>query len=241
MLPRNTLNKRSIITALVVGCGGGVLMLGMLGCQDGPLYAMKHANPYFTRQWSRDEEIGVTDHTRREVLISLAETIDSLPAERQAFWSQHLDQIFQNDGSAEMRRLAVLAAGKSVDPGGISIIESGLDDENIKVRMEACRALGNRSEDQSASLLAATLGKTQNKDVRHAAIAALAKHPGEIANNALKLALQDYDPATQDLAIASLRESTGQDYGADPGVWIAALNGDPPEQPPVSSGLPSLF
>lgn len=213
------------------------------GCHDGPLYALKHTNPYFTmRQWKSDEEIGVTDHQRREELMSLAESIPGLPAERQVYWSSHLNQIFANDESAEMRRLSVLAAGKSIDPSMLGLIEKGLEDPNLKVRMEACRALGNRKEEQAARLLAKTVGASQDKDVRHAAIAALASHPGSIAADSLKLALKDRDPATQDLVIGSLRQNTGKDYGNDPETWVAALEGkEVPSKPTSGSGLGSFF
>lgn len=213
------------------------------GCHDGPLYALKHTNPYFTmRQWKADEQIGVTDHRRREELMSLAESIPNLPPDRQRYWSSHLTEIFNNDESAEMRRLAVLAAGKSSDAAMMGLIEKGLDDENLKVRMESCRALGNRQDEQAARLLAATVGKSQDKDVRHAAIAALARHQGPIAADSLKLALKDRNPATQALVIGSLRQSTGKDYGSDPETWIAALEGkDVPSQPNRGTGLGSFF
>ena len=194
------------------------------------------------RQWKHDEQIGVTDHQRREELLALVESMPTLPSDRQQFWSGHLEQIYANDESPEMRRLAVLAAGKSRAPAMIQLIEKGLEDDSLKVQMEACRALGNRSEEQAARLLAATVGKSQNKDVRHAAIAALASHPGEIAADSLKLALQERDPATRDLVIGSLRKSTGKDYGADPETWIAALNGkEVSEQPSSGSGLRTFF
>ena len=204
---------------------------------------MKKANPFFTmRQWARDEEIGITDHQRRLELQKLAEAMPQLPSERQQFWSTHLNQIFKNDESAEMRRLAVLAAGKSSDTAVLSLIEQGLEDENLKVRMESCRALGNRPEDAAAKLLATTVGKSQDKDVRHAAIAALANHPGAIASDSLKMALKDRDPATQSLVIGSLRQSTGKDYGSNAETWVAALEGkDVEEKPSQGLGLRSFF
>ncbi len=230
--------------------GGKSLVLSVLaagvaclatGCKDGPMYALKHANPYFTmRQWADDEKIGITDHQRREELQSLAESMPTLPPDRQQYWSSHLQQIFENDESPEMRRLAVLAAGKSSDASVLKLIEQGLSDDVIKVRMEACRALGNRTEDEAARLLASTIGSSQDKDVRHAAIAALAQHPGQIAADSLKLALQDRDPATQSLVIGSLRRSTGKDFGNDPETWIAALEGKPVDEKP-SGGLGSFF
>ncbi|WP_144059493.1 HEAT repeat domain-containing protein [Rhodopirellula sallentina] len=213
----------------------------MTGCKDGPMYALKHANPYFTmRQWAEDEKIGITDHQRREELQQLAESMPTLSPERQQYWSPHLKQIFENDESPEMRRLAVLAAGKSSDASVLGLIEEGLNDDVIKVRMEACRALGNRSEDDAARLLASTIGSSQDKDVRHAAIAALANHPGQIAADSLKLALQDRDPATQNLVIGSLRQSTGKDFGNNPETWIAALEGKEVEEKP-SGGFRSFF
>lgn len=212
------------------------------GCHDGPLYALKHTNPYFTRQWKSDEQIGVTDHRRCEELTSLAESMPSLRPDRQQFWSAHLSEIYNNDESAEMRRLAVLAAGKSSDPAMMGLIEKALDDENLKVRMESCRALGNRQDEQATRLLAATVGKSQDKDVRHAAIEALAEHSGPIAADSLKLALTDRNPATQALVIGSLRRSTGKDYGNDPETWIAALEGkEIPSQSNQGTGLRSFF
>ncbi|SMP50267.1 HEAT repeat-containing protein [Neorhodopirellula lusitana] len=207
------------------------------------MYALKQANPYFSmQQWKADQKIGITDHERREELMSLAESMPNLPADRQQYWSGHLKQIFENDESAEMRRLAILAAGKTNNAEMLKLVEKGLDDDNLKVRMEACRALGNRPEDEAARLLASTVGKSQDQDVRHAAITALAKHPGKIASDSLKLALQDRDPATQNLVIGSLRQSTGQDYGTDPETWIAALDGkDVPTKSNKGTGLGSFF
>ncbi len=211
------------------------------GCKDGPMYALKHTNPYFPmKQWASDEKIGVTDHQRRAELQSLANSMPNLAPDRQQYWSTHLEQIFQHDENAEMRRLAVVAAGKSSDPAMLKLIEQGLEDEVIKVRMEACRALGNRPEDEAARLLAVTVGKSQDQDVRHAAIAALSEHPGPIAADSLKLALQDRDPATQSLVIGSLRKSTGKDFGNDPQTWIAALDGKEVEEQP-RGGLRSFF
>lgn len=229
--------RRAFLVALIAGGTTGA----MSGCKDGPMYALKSMNPYYTMsQWARDKEIGVTDHQRRRELESLTKTMANLPVERQAYWSQHLEQIYANDESAEMRRLAVVAAGKSSDPAMLKLVEKGLSDDVIKVRMEACRALGNRREDEATRLLAETIGKSQNKDVRHAAINALAEHPGQVATNSLKLALEDRDPATQSLVISALRQNTGKDFGNDPETWIAGLDGKDVEQKP-RGGLGSYF
>ena len=146
-----------------------------------------------------------------------------MPQNRQVFWSGHLNKILDTDPSSEMRRLAISAAGKLRTASALPLIEKGLDDESIKVRMEACRSLGRRREPHAAQLLAKTVGGESNQDVRHAAIAGLGKHKNRISMDSLGIALNDRNPATRDLAINSLRNVTGKDFGNNPERWIAAL------------------
>jgi hypothetical protein len=220
--------RHAIVLAAAMAC------FAISGCQDGPLYALKVANPYYSmREWKRDEAIGVTDHERRKQLTLLSETIDQLPASKQKFWAVHLEKMIANDDSPEMRRLAVRAAGRLKDPSAMSMIDTGLDDDSVKVRMEACNALGRRSGEEAARMLAATVGTETSEDVKHAALTALANHKNEIAVESLKIALSDRNPATRDLAVRSLKGATGKDYGDDPEVWIAALDGKPTKEVPT--------
>jgi hypothetical protein len=209
--------------------------VSLTGCQDGPLYAMKTVNPYFTmKEWKEDEALGVTDHERRKQLAKLSETIDKLPPDRQDFWAGHLQQMLENDQSAEMRRLVVRAAGRLEGPAALKMIEQGLDDSSTKVRMEACRSLGMKSENEDATrLLVAAIGTDTSQDVKHSALDALANHKNKIAVDSLRLALSDRNPATRTLAVQSLRGATGKNYGDDPQVWIAALDGKPAEETPI--------
>ncbi|MCG8648373.1 MAG: HEAT repeat domain-containing protein [Pirellulales bacterium] len=212
------------------------------GCQDGPLYALKTINPYYTlNEWKADEALGISDHQRRQQLAGLANSIGDLPAERQQFWSGQLTAMLENDPSPEMRRLAVLAARSIHSQQALAIIEKGLDDESMKVRMEACRALGHRPEEQAARLLAATVGTEANEDVKRSALEALANHQNQIAVDSLRLALSDRDPATRTIAVESLRGATGKNYGDDPDVWIAALEGKPAEEVPAGKGFRRFF
>ena len=185
------------------------------------------------RQWKQDEAIGVTDHERRKQLALLADTIGQMPSDKQTFWAGHLEKLIDNDQSPEMRRLAVRAAGSLRDPRAMAMIDKGLDDESVKVRMEACQALGRRKGDDAARVLVATIGSETNQDVKHAAMTALANHNNQIAIDSLKIALSDRNPATRDLAVESLKGATGKNYGDDPDVWIAALEGKPTEQAPT--------
>lgn len=222
----------SLRQRVIVGVMAMLLSSFAVGCQDGPLYAIKAANPYFAmNQWKKDEAIGITDHQRRQQLTDLAESIGTMSSDRQAFWSGHLEKMIENDDSAEMRRLAMRAAGGLRDPSAIALIKKGLDDESMKVRMEACEALGRQTGDDAVRMLATTLGSETNQDVRHAAMMALSNHKTPVAVDSLRVALNDRNPATRSLAMESLRGSTGKNYGSDPQVWIAALDGKTVSEP----------
>lgn len=236
-LPRNASRVGLLVGMALASCA-------LSGCQDGPLYALKAANPYFVmKEWREDEVIGVSDHTRRKEMSRLAETIHELPPERQDYWATQLDAMIENDPSPEMRRLAVRSARRLSVTSAMPIIEKGLDDSSMKVRMEACRSLGARDEEDAARMLASTVATETDQDVRHAAVAALQNHKSQIAVDSLRLALNDRNPATRTLAVESLRGSTGKDYGDDPDVWIAALEGKPTEesQPRFAERIRDLF
>ena len=221
-----TLKRIRILGLLGAFC----LLPAATGCQDGPLYAIKAANPYYAwGEWKRDTEFGTTDHQRRKELAALADSIGNLPPERQEFWADHLRELMEHDESPEMRRLAIRAAGRIHGTSAVELVEQGLEDESTKVRMEACKSLALRSDDQSARMLAATVGTETDQDVRHAAISALSHHKSAIATDSLRLALEDRNPATQSLVIASLKGATGVDHGDDPQAWIAMLDRTPGE------------
>ena len=209
-------------------------LLPATGCQDGPLYALKVANPYYSmKQWKEDEKYGLTDHVRRQEITKLVGSMPKLPKQRQAYWLGQLNQIMENDESPEMRRIAVMAAGQLNDPTADNIVREGLKDESVKVRLACCQTLGNRTDPEATRMLAETAGSATDQDVRQAAFAALGKHKGPVAIDALKIALEDRDPAMRGIVMSSLRTTTGKNYGNDPDVWIAAMQGKPVEEQPV--------
>ncbi|OYP31668.1 HEAT repeat domain-containing protein [Rhodopirellula sp. MGV] len=196
------------------------------GCHDGPMYALKSVNPYFTmRAWKKDTALGVTDHERRGQIQALAGQIEDMPEEKQAFWAGHLERIMESDPSPEMRFHAVhAAAGIKSSDASLRLIEKGLSDESIKVQAASCQSLGVRKEPEAVQLLAKTLNSTTELDVKHSAIAALKNHQGTIPVDSLRLILEDQDPATVYLAMDSLRGVMKEDHGNDPKEWIAAID-----------------
>ena len=219
---------------LIIGSAAG--LVATTGCHDGPLYALKVANPFFSlKEWRADEQIGVTDHVRRGQLQKLAKQIPGMTPAEQSKWVPHLQKIYENDANAEMRRLTLVAAAGLADESiAAELIGRGLDDSVAKVRMEACRSLGKRKGEDAARTLVATLNTDADLDVRHSAIAALANHPTEIAAASLKRILKDQDPATRSLAMSTLRQTTGQNVGNDPEQWIALL--DKTDNPEAAAG-----
>lgn len=203
------------------------------GCHDGPLYALKEINPYFRHRWQADETLGPTDHTRRAALESLSDNIGSMPPDEQLAWSDDLRLLLENDENAEMRRLAVQAAGAIRGDAGLQLVLKGMEDENMKVRQAACKALSQRSEAEAIAALAEAAGSDANGDVRLVAVKYLGSSNHPQAISALRTAVQSPDPAFQNVAIASLRQVTGQDFGRSPDAWVAYLDGKPvPEDEP---------
>jgi hypothetical protein len=72
---------------------------------------------------------------------------------------------------------------------------------------------------------------------------ALGNHPTPTSVESLRLVLSDRNPATRSLAVESLRGATGKNYGDDPEVWIAALDGQPTDEVPTrfAERVRSLF
>jgi hypothetical protein len=221
--------RRGLSLAVAIG-----LLASFAGCHDGPLYGLKVINPYYSqKQWKEDEKYGITDHQRKKELEKLVTSLPRLPKARQEYWLKNLDQIMEHDESPDMRRTAIMAAGQLNDAAADEIVRKGLKDESTKVRLACCDTLGNRRDPEATRMLAETAGSTTDQDVRKAAFVALGKHKGPMATDALKIALEDRDPSTRSIAMKSLRSTLGKNYGNDPDVWIAALEGKQAEEQPV--------
>jgi hypothetical protein len=228
-----TTNKYSPAN-LVAWCVLAAVVALSSGCHDGPLYGLKVINPYYSmKQWKEDEKYGITDYKRRKELSKLVKSLPRLPKQRQDYWLGQLEKIMEHDESPEMRRIAVMAAGQLNDAKADEIVRTGLKDTSVKVKMACCDTLGNRRDAEATRMLAETAGSTTDQDVRKAAFVALGKHKGPMATDALRIALEDRDPSTRSIAMSSLRRSTGKNYGSDPDVWIAALDGKQVAEQPV--------
>lgn len=216
------------------------------GCHDGPLYALKVANPYYSmHEWRKEAPYLGQGADRLGDVQGINDRVADLSPAEQAQVLGRLQSYVADDPSPEIRRLAVLAAAKLADKAAAqAVIEKALDDSVVKVRMEACRGLGKLGTDDAARMLVATLGTDTDLDVRHSAIAALEGYKGDVVLEPLRNVLEDRNPATRALAMSSLRGVIGEDLGNDPLQWIAAIdqrrgttapNVSPPGPPGMSS------
>ena len=218
------------------------LCLVAVGCHDGPMYALKAANPVFRSQWAADEKLGITDTTRREALEELVSALPNLSPADQAKWQDDLLAIMENDPSPHHRFLAVRAgAGISGEPG-LEVLSKGLQDEASKVRICACQELAKRREPQATELLTKTVGNESDSDVRLSAVAALSGHKGEQVRVALRGALESQDPAFQLAAMRSLKTVTGANLPPNAEAWVAYLDGNPSDKKPgFADRLKNMF
>jgi HEAT repeat protein len=115
---------------------------------------------------------------------------------------------------------------------GLDLLARGLRDEDVKVRIGACQALGGRSEPRASTILASTTSSDAENSVRLAAVSALANHQGQHVVTALRAALQNKDPAFQLAAMQSLEKVTKAGIGNDAEAWVAYLDqGTEPSKP----------
>jgi HEAT repeat protein len=123
-----------------------------------------------------------------------------------------------------------------------SLVAAG-NDPDSKVRIAACKAWAGIGDETASSELARILSSDMDQDVRFAAAKGLGKAGGPHAVAALGSALEDRDPAMQYLAMESLKQTSGQDYGRDVRLWKQYVQGQTPvrEEKSIAQRARDLF
>jgi HEAT repeat protein len=163
--------------------------------------------------------------------------VDS-PEQRQI--ADQLARQMQVEPDPLVRHAVVGAIAKFRTPMAQQVLEAGLADDDIAVRIACCKALGQRAEASSVTRLAATLRADEDIDVRLAAADALGKIKSPEAMQALSVALEDRDPAMQYAGVQSMKSISGKDYGPDVQAWRQVAAGQsppPPETPSLAERL----
>jgi HEAT repeat protein len=157
--------------------------------------------------------------------------VDS-PEQRQI--TDQLARQMQVEPDPLVRQAVVRAIAEFRTPIAQQVLEAGLSDEDVAVRVACCHALGRRAEAISVSSLANALRTDENIDVRLAAAEALGKTKSPQAIQSLIVALDDRDPALQYAGVQAMKSITGEDYGPDVQTWrhVAAGGTPPPREVP---------
>ena len=141
-------------------------------------------------------------------------------------------QIGRLDNDYLVRATAIRSLNRSRDrsPAAMALYVRSLDDSNIPVRLEACKALGHMPTDDATQPLLRILNRPdEDKDVRIAAADALRHYKTiEVARTLVSL-LSDRDFGIAWTAHHSLKALTGKDLRYDETAWLAYLTG--PDKP----------
>lgn len=208
-----------------------VICLISVGCQDGPMFTLKSANPYYRKQWDEDAKKGPVFYDRQEEIRLVRKQLPTMDAAEQERWTKIIADIYQYDKSPELRREAVLALGQSPTPLADETLVKACSDSIDKVRIAACSSLANR-ESTTAPQMLATLAQTdKNMSVRLAAIKSLGSYKSDDAKSILRKSLDEKSPALQYEATLALQDMTGKKYGGDVDAWRKFMDGESVPEP----------
>jgi HEAT repeat protein len=211
------MRSNNTIAVLLVLCTAA-----MAGCQS----------LSWPNMWPFPEYEQTTYHTpsmRVEALeqFGMRSTLSDTPEQREI--TDQLAKQMQVEPDPIVRQAVIRAIAEFRTPIAQQVLEAGLADENEAVRVACCKALGQRAEVASVKSLANSLRADEDIDVRLAAAEALGKIKSPEAVQAIRVALDDRDPAMQYAGVQSMKSLTGEDYGPDVQAWRqVAAGGTPP-------------
>ncbi|MEX2173928.1 MAG: HEAT repeat domain-containing protein [Pirellulaceae bacterium] len=227
-----------IVATVVPLC---LLTSWLAGCADGPVPEMRSLNPWVRKQWAEDEQFGPTYHRKVADLAALRSSAASLSPADQERIAQELAVRVKIETSPTMRVELVRALGELPTESARTALTESLSDENPKVRVVACKGLGQRPAAGTLETLGSVVASDTDLDVRIAAARELGKFKDPAAAQALRVALDENDAALQSVAMESLRGITGHaEYANSVPAWRDFLDGGNPAAPPTPSLAESL-
>jgi HEAT repeat protein len=195
------------------------------------------------QMWPFPERELTTYHTpsmRADALEQFAMRSTGVDSPEQREITDQLARQMQIEPDPLVRQAVVRAIAEFRTPMAQQVLEAGLSDEDMAVRVASCHALGRRGDAMSVAPLANSLRNDEDIDVRLAAADALGKTNSREAIQALIVALDDRDPALQYAGVQSMKAIIGEDYGTDVQAWRqVATGGTPPprEAPSLAERL----
>ena len=217
-------------TALFIATIAALATLGFTGCSN------TQARPDWVRKltfWEKEEIDPRGNLAPYKRLAALRETKKKLPdmppAEQQALAAKWADEYrVESDPLVKAQLVRVIAYCGSPVAG--EILNEAIRDTDREIRIAACDAWIVHGGPQMVTQLSNIWRTDPAIDVRLAAGRSLGKAEGPEVVKALAAGLEDPSPAIQYRAVASLRETTGKDFGDDANAWREFVGGGEPKE-----------
>jgi HEAT repeat protein len=207
--------RANLLIALAV-CSAPVTVSG---CAD-TLTTMHTAMTKPFREPTPEELIKVkTPDDRVKELRELAKTAGKKSPAEQEQITRELAIEIKEERDPSMRRALLRAIEPYPTPLALAVLLGGAKDSEIEVRRVACECLGRRGGVEAVQELSRVANSDTDLDVRLAAVKALGQTRDQTAMPALAEAVADNNPAMQDLAVQSLKNISGRDYGDNMEAW----------------------
>ena len=214
----------------------GLLLTAFSGCGERPFADWGLVDPWARKSWKEDERFGPTYYTKREELKKRREGVRNLSPEEQERAAVELAERLRDEQHPVLRGDLIRALALLPSATASEALKQAVNDTDPDVRVIACEAWGKRGNGEARQVLAQVLGSDTDPDVRIAATRQLGQFKNDPeAMQALKLALDENNPALQYRAVESLKGMSGRDYGTDMVAWREYIDGGNPPEPPAAS------
>jgi len=225
--------SQKIATTKTPWLGGTICLACLLlsGCANRSMFSSDVLKP-FSGGNEVEYDYGITPAERLKQLQETAESADNLsPAEAQSL-ALDMGSRLTNEADPLLRIEIVRLLGHLNTPDANPSLRLALQDDDVDVRIAACKAWQRRRDPQSIDALGETLASDTDLDVRIAAAEGLGDFKDPRAYQALIVALDDRDPALQYQGVMALGKASGRNYGGNVQSWREfALGGSPKEEP----------
>jgi HEAT repeat protein len=212
------------------------LTLPAVGCGERPFADWGLVDPWTRTSWKEDERFGPTFHTKRQELRNRRHAVKSLSPEEQERAAIELAERLREEEHPVLRGEIIRALGPLRSEMAAETLRAAVNDTDPDVRVIACETWGRRGGDDARQVLVGVLGSDTDADVRIAATRELGRFKSDPqAMQALKVALDENNPALQFRAVESLKNMSGKDYGSDLIAWREYIDGGNPPEPPAAS------
>jgi HEAT repeat protein len=169
-------------------------------------------------------------------LRSRRKSVRNLSPDEQERAAVELAQRLGEEEHSVLKIEIVRTLAELPSPVAAEALKTVSSDADPDVRVVCCEAWGRRGGAESRQMLAEMLGSDTDLDVRIAATRQLGKFKNDPeALQAMRLALDENNPALQYRAVEALKGMSGRDYGSDLVAWRDYIDGGNPAQPPPAT------